>query len=256
MRKYYLVIFIDEYSRYVVHHELMCYLDGDTLSQEAQRAIETVSETSRLPEIQSDNGSGYISGEFKQVLTEHKLRQYLRRCHAAWSGMGHYLDCLIASDGVWMAYESQKIGMQRLDRTGKLSSLQNEGSQEGVSYTFDGRSYMGYTSTLVESGTLYGIKKGGQNWKKYVPPSPAGVTKNAQTEQYVPFEFVAGAIPGTGSNQLPIYLSNASATGMTPSLVTEGSQMPGRVRMQVVPDVPNMMILDGLTEDRIYSDTA
>lgn len=190
------------------------------------------------------------------VLTEHKLRQYLRRCHAAWSGMGHYLDCLIASDGVWMAYESQKIGMQRLDRTGRLSSLQHEGSEEGVSYTFDGRTYMGYTSTLVESGTLYGIKKGGQNWKKYVPPSPAGVKQNSQTEQYVPFEFVAGAITGTGSNQLPIYLSNASATGLTPSLVSEGSQMPGRVRMQMVPDTPNMMILDGLTEDRIYSDTA
>lgn len=190
------------------------------------------------------------------VLTEHKLRQYLRRCHAAWGGMGHYIDCLIASDGVWMAYESQKIGMQRLDRTGRLSSLQNEGSEEGVSYTFDGRTYMGYTSTLVESGTLYGIKKGGQNWKKYVPPSPAGVTKNSQTEQYVPFEFVAGAITGTGSNQLPIYLSNAAASGMTPSLVTEGSQMPGRIRMQMVPDTPNMMILDELTEDRIYSDTS
>ncbi|HUT57877.1 MAG TPA: integrase core domain-containing protein [Phycisphaerae bacterium] len=78
---YYLVIFLDEHSRYVVHHELMCYLDGDTLSLEAQRAIETLGETSRRPDIQSDNGSGYLSGEFKQVLTEHKLTHVRIRPH-------------------------------------------------------------------------------------------------------------------------------------------------------------------------------
>ena len=72
-RRYYLVVFLDEYSRTVVHHELMCYLDGETLSLEAQRAIETLREGSGRPTIQSDNGSNYISGEFKQVLSQHKL---------------------------------------------------------------------------------------------------------------------------------------------------------------------------------------
>lgn len=71
-RTYYLVIFLDEYSRYVVHHDLMCYLDGDTLSLEAQRAIEKLGE-GRRPIIQTDNGSNYISGEFKKVLDAHKL---------------------------------------------------------------------------------------------------------------------------------------------------------------------------------------
>jgi transposase InsO family protein len=69
-RKYYLVLFLDEYSRYVVHYEVMCYLDGDTVSLEAQRALETLGGRA-LPEIQTDNGSGYISGEFKRVLSEH-----------------------------------------------------------------------------------------------------------------------------------------------------------------------------------------
>jgi len=69
-RKYYLVLFLDEYSRYVVHYEVMCYLDGDTVSLEAQRALETLGGRAR-PEIQTDNGSGYISGEFKRVLSEH-----------------------------------------------------------------------------------------------------------------------------------------------------------------------------------------
>lgn len=79
-RKYYLVLFLDEYSRYVVHHELMCYLDGDTLSLEAQRAIEKLGGRAR-PEIQTDNGSGYISGEFKRVLSEHGVGHVRIRPH-------------------------------------------------------------------------------------------------------------------------------------------------------------------------------
>lgn len=71
-RRYYMVVFIDEYSRYVTHHELMCYLDGATLSLEAQRAIETLPDGPG-PIIQTDNGSGYISQEFKKVLTERGL---------------------------------------------------------------------------------------------------------------------------------------------------------------------------------------
>ena len=71
-RKYYLVFFLDEYSRYLVHHELMCYLDADTISLEAQRAIEKVG-VNRKPTIQTDNGSGYVSDEFKRVLSERGL---------------------------------------------------------------------------------------------------------------------------------------------------------------------------------------
>jgi hypothetical protein len=183
------------------------------------------------------------------VLTEHKLRQYLARVHAAWEPHGHVLDCLIASDGVWLAYESQKIGQYRLDRTNRTSSLMNEGSQKGFKLTFDGRTYTGYTSHVVESQTLYGLKKGGGNWKRYVPPSPAGVSNMPEADQYVPFEFVGAAITGGSSNQLPIYDSSGNIT-----LVTEGSQLPGRIRMQLAPDNPAMMKLTGLTEDRVYGD--
>jgi len=68
-KRYYLVVFVDEYSRHITHHELMCWLDGDTLSLEAQRAIETLPSGVR-PVIQTDNGSGYVSQEFKKVLSE------------------------------------------------------------------------------------------------------------------------------------------------------------------------------------------
>ncbi len=77
-REYFLVCFLDEYSRYVVHHELLLGMDGASVSVAAQAAIETLPRGAdgRLqakPEIRSDNGSGYVSAEFRGVLAEHGL---------------------------------------------------------------------------------------------------------------------------------------------------------------------------------------
>jgi transposase InsO family protein len=60
---YFFVAFIDEYSRYIVHHELLTSMDGVTLSTAAQRALETLPRDDGgalavRPEIRSDNGSG------------------------------------------------------------------------------------------------------------------------------------------------------------------------------------------------------
>ena len=186
------------------------------------------------------------------TLTEHKMRQYLRGFHRAKEKYGQYIDCLIASDGVWLNYESQKIGQYNLDRTGKLSSLTNEGSQEGFKFTFDGRTYTGYTSNYIENGTVYGLRKGGANWKKYVPPSPKGTQKFDKAEAFIPFEFVAPAL-GYSTIKVPI---TKVGTGSGNSLLTEGAQMPGMLRMQLVPDQPAGMRLDGVTEDRQYGATS
>lgn len=77
-RWYYLVSFLDEYSRYLVHWELLTSMDGDSVSLAAQRAVETLPRDAAgkllaRPEIRSDNGSGYVSREFRQVLAEHEL---------------------------------------------------------------------------------------------------------------------------------------------------------------------------------------
>jgi hypothetical protein len=184
------------------------------------------------------------------TLTEHKLRQYLRGFHRAKEKYGQYIDCLIASDGVWLNYEAQKIGQYMLDRTNRLSSLTSEGSQEGFKFTFDGRTYTGYTSNYIEDGTVYGIRKGGSNWKKYVPPSPKGTQKFDKAESFIPFEFVAPAL-GYSSIKVPI-TKPASGTGL--SLLTEGAQMPGMLRMQLVPDQPAGMKLTGVSTDRQYGE--
>ena len=77
-RAYYLISFLDEYSRYIVYHELLWSMDGQTMSLAALAALETLprDEAGKLrekPMIRSDNGSGYISREFGGVLDEHEL---------------------------------------------------------------------------------------------------------------------------------------------------------------------------------------
>jgi transposase InsO family protein len=79
-RKYYQLNFIDEYSRYIVHHALLTNMEGGTVSLEAQRAIERFLQerggeipAAGMPEIRSDNGSCYISRDFRTVLDEHGL---------------------------------------------------------------------------------------------------------------------------------------------------------------------------------------
>jgi len=83
---YFFVSFLDEYSRYVVHHELLTGMDGLTVSLAALKAINTLPKGEdgkplARPLIRTDNGSGYVSKEFKIVLREHGLDHHPIRPH-------------------------------------------------------------------------------------------------------------------------------------------------------------------------------
>jgi putative transposase len=83
---YYLVCFMDEYSRYIVHHELLTGMDGTTVSLAGQAAIDQLpkgvdGKPIDKPVIQSDNGSGYIAREFLLVLKENGLSQHRIKPH-------------------------------------------------------------------------------------------------------------------------------------------------------------------------------
>ena len=184
------------------------------------------------------------------ALTEHKLRQYLRRFHVAKGKYGQTIDCLIGSDGVWLSYEAQKIGQYMLDRTNNLSSLNHEGSEDGFGFHFEGRTYKGYSSSYVDDGVVYGIKKGGNNWKRYVPPDYSGLQSMGEAPSHVPFRFAVPALTGGSSAKWPL-LSGGSTTG---SQLTEAVQMPGMLRMQLIPDQPAGMKLTGVTTDRVFGD--
>ena len=83
---YYFVAFIDEYSRYIVHWELLDRMDADSVSLAAQAAVETLPKDEKgrprvPPEIRSDNGSGFISREFRGVLDHYALTHHRIRPH-------------------------------------------------------------------------------------------------------------------------------------------------------------------------------
>lgn len=87
-RTYYLVNFLDEYSRMIVHHALVPSMDGVTVSIEAQAAIERFLQerggeipAEGMPRLRSDNGSCYISREFRGVLDEHGLHHHRIKPH-------------------------------------------------------------------------------------------------------------------------------------------------------------------------------
>lgn len=70
-RTYYLLVMLDVCSRLVVYHELLRWMDGETVSLAALSALETVAEDIRCGiTIQSDNGSAFVSHDFARVLRE------------------------------------------------------------------------------------------------------------------------------------------------------------------------------------------
>jgi putative transposase len=85
-RTYFYVGFMDDYSRYITHHELMTDMSGISISLAAQAAIDTLpkgrdGKPREQPEIRTDNGSGYISREFREVLKENGLGHQTIRPH-------------------------------------------------------------------------------------------------------------------------------------------------------------------------------
>jgi putative transposase len=83
---YFYLAFIDEYSRYIVHWELLSNMEGHSVSLGGQKALETLPRTEQgellaRPEIRSDNGSGFISKEFHGVLEHYGLTHMKIRPH-------------------------------------------------------------------------------------------------------------------------------------------------------------------------------
>jgi transposase InsO family protein len=75
VRIYCMINFIDEYSRYLVHQKVLLGIDGLTVKLAAQSVIENLQKDQNgkplaTPATRSDNGSGYISKEFRLVLKE------------------------------------------------------------------------------------------------------------------------------------------------------------------------------------------
>jgi transposase InsO family protein len=79
-RKYYLISFLDVYSRYVVHHELLRWMDATSVSTALVTALAPL-KTGPRPTVQSDHGPCFIAREFAETLREMKASHRLIRPH-------------------------------------------------------------------------------------------------------------------------------------------------------------------------------
>ena len=70
-RFYFLVSFVDAFSRYIVHHKLLISLDGKSLAIELQAAMETVQ--GARPRIVHDHGSEFVNRDVAAVIKTHNL---------------------------------------------------------------------------------------------------------------------------------------------------------------------------------------
>jgi transposase InsO family protein len=70
-RFYFLVSFVDAYSRYIVHHKLLIGLDGKSVATELQAALEAVQDAK--PRIVHDHGSEFVNRDVAAVIKTHNL---------------------------------------------------------------------------------------------------------------------------------------------------------------------------------------
>lgn len=66
--QYFLISVLDGYSRSIIHHEVREKMETNDVELVIQRALDTLSKDTPRPRIISDNGSQYVSGQFKIFL--------------------------------------------------------------------------------------------------------------------------------------------------------------------------------------------
>lgn len=202
-----------------------------------------------------------IIDQQNQDMTENRLLQIMTRFHTAKAKYGQTVDTLYATDGVWTAYrESMLPGREYYDRTGRVASLMNQGADgtfaanvnadASIKIEANGQSISGYTTNMLKSGQIIGIKQGGANWNCYIPPSRKGTSSFSQAEPFLPFQFIANALGGR-DNMFPIF--DTDAAGRT--VPTEWAQMPGDIRMQLVPNQPAGIRINNVGESRLWAST-
>jgi len=70
-RFYFLLNFVDAYSRYIVHHKLLINLDGKSVATELQAALEALPGVT--PRVVHDHGSEFVNRDVAAVIKAHNL---------------------------------------------------------------------------------------------------------------------------------------------------------------------------------------
>lgn len=78
-RDYYSISYIDVYSRFIVYQNLLSSMTGNTIKEETKQAIALTKNKPKA--IQSDNGSCYISQEYRSCLGKMEIEHHLIHPH-------------------------------------------------------------------------------------------------------------------------------------------------------------------------------
>jgi transposase InsO family protein len=70
-RFYFLLSFVDAFSRYIVHHKLLLALDGESVATELQAALEAAQ--GAQPRVVHDHGSEFVNRDVAAVIKAHNL---------------------------------------------------------------------------------------------------------------------------------------------------------------------------------------
>ena len=70
-RFYFLLSFVDAYSRYIVHHKLLISLDGQSVAVELQAALDAAKDA--RPRVVHDHGSEFVNRDVAAVIKAHNL---------------------------------------------------------------------------------------------------------------------------------------------------------------------------------------
>ena len=76
-RDYYFLSYMDIYSRFIVYYKLCTSMTGDTIKEATEQAFKRTNKKPKV--VQSDNGSCYISQEYRSYLAKSEINH--RRIH-------------------------------------------------------------------------------------------------------------------------------------------------------------------------------
>lgn len=194
------------------------------------------------PELTSlilDNGAA--------ALTEQDLALMLTKFHSGRRQYGMSVDTGVTTPGVFNAFVANRIGRERIDRTNSMRKQTKLGDSQTMIVVVNGTEVEIMLDDNVQSGHLYFVKRADNNFKRYVPPMPAGGGGQPEGFQAEPglaeVEFI-GRLAGYHSARVPY---RDPTTGRSTQMV----EYPGHSRMEVVPDQFSGIKVTNLAEDEV-----
>jgi len=192
-----------------------------------------VSNYSQFKSLVSD-----ISASLTESTLAEKMGQFV-------DAYGLYLDTVITTRGVTQGFmEQPTFGKGEFIFNRQGAPLNFVGGWSKVGFVYDGRNYQWLISPYMREETLYVVKLGGKNLKRYVPPNVPQMGSRADFGGEI--RFLAGLGGGSG-----IFKLAHTSAGATQPMV----EAPFISRCQMAPEIVMGIKLTSITESPAIATT-